>query len=239
MEGDVRQGVMNSIAEVKRTVWEILDIDESDFKEIRKLAALASFNENGPGASRAQQTNNQVVVYYLWQAMKIYGCSASRQENARRLIEKHLRDRSDIDGVLTRDDLEDRNLIITHLKSYYSTLINEARKNTGGSLKAYFNNSYGTLVEGFLPSDTADLSIDGKQVWGRPIGAGKLKRDLYPALSTRKRDYISSISPGEVGEVHDVVKMMRESRDADVKSAANTFYFLSGESLWRASPPFL
>ena len=33
----------------------------------------------------------------------------------------------------------------------------------------------------------------------------------------------------ECGE-HDVVKMMRESRDADVKSAANTFYFLSGES---------
>ena len=97
---------------------------------------MASFNENGPGASRAQQTNNQVVVHYLWQAMKIYGCSASRQENARRLIEKHLRDsdRSDIDGVLTRDDLEDRNLIITHLKPYYSTLINEARKNTGGSL---------------------------------------------------------------------------------------------------------
>ena len=37
----------------------------------------------------------------------------------------------------------------------------------------------------------------------------------------------------------DVVKMMRESRDADVKSAANTFYFLSGESLWRAFPPSL
>ena len=71
-------------------------------------------------------------------------------------------------------------------------------------MKAYFNNSDGTLVEGFLPSDAADLSIDGKQVWGRPIGAGKLKRDLYPALSTRKRDYISRFSPGDVGEVHDL-----------------------------------
>ena len=213
-----------------RTPWDILDIEETVFKEVRKIAAMASFNEFGPGASRAQQKANQVVMHYLWQAMKIYGCSLSRQENSRRLIEKNVRDRSLDDGVLSSGDVEDRNLIINQLKSYYSTLMNEARKSTCNAIRAYFNTAHGTYLEEFLPND----SNRDRQVWKRPVPSGRVKRDLCPAHSSRKGDYISHISPGDGSSVHDVVKTMRESGDSDMKSAANTFYFLSGE--WRALP---
>ena len=203
--------------------------DLNQFKQIRKLATIVTFNEMGPSrffdSEGCRQWQKSQVIHYFVQAMNIYGCSQAMCLSIARFVDED----TPVESWQGRGGIRIpnlRNCLYIALKDYYYSALVEARHNTLNYLSNMLTKGCGQLLKEFLPEDTLErLTNTAQQVWSLQLPKGRTRAEVGPPLVKCDRDRLKP-GPGDAKALYyDLLKR------ADIKerSAASLQRFLSGE----------